>query len=114
MAQLTVAGGDLVLRLRVLEIAGAMHRSIRVPLSAVEAVRASDTMWGELSGMRMPGTGFPRVIALGTWRRKGSKDFAAIYRNTGVVITLHGMQWSRLLVSCDDPRAVCERIDAHR
>lgn len=114
MAQFTVDGNDLVLRLGALEIAGAFHRSIRVPLAAVTAVDPSESMWNQLRGMRMPGTGFPRAIALGTWRYKGSKDFAAVYRDTGVVVTLQGSRWSRLLVSCDDPHAVTEQITASK
>ena len=33
----------------------------------------------ELSGLRAPGTGLPGVIALGTWRGRGQKDFAALF-----------------------------------
>ncbi|QDQ96033.1 hypothetical protein [Tomitella fengzijianii] len=110
MAHLKVIGDDLVLRLSPLEVAGAMHRSVRVPLHCVASIAPSDLMWGELRGLRAPGTGLPRVIALGTWRSSGDRDFVAVYRTSGVVITLEDSEWSRLLVSSTDPDAVCARI----
>ncbi|GAA4802700.1 hypothetical protein [Tomitella cavernea] len=110
MAHLTVEGEDLVVRLSPIEVAGAFHRSPRVPLRCVTSVEPSDLMWGELRGFRAPGTGLPRVIALGTWRSAGHKDFVAVYKTTGVVVTLEDSEWSRLLVSSADPDAVCTRI----
>jgi len=114
MAQLLVDGSDVVVRLGALEVLGAFHRSVRAPLADVVTLEPSNTLWKQLRGMRLPGTGIPGVIALGTWRRKGAKDFLAVYRNTGVVVTLDGSDWSRLLVSCPDPRRTCEQINARR
>lgn len=67
MAGLAVEGHDLVVLLNPVEKVGAMHGSIRVPLTNVIAVEPSNAVWHELRGLRMPGTGFPGVIALGTW-----------------------------------------------
>jgi len=75
-----VDGTELVLHLTGVEKAEGFHRDIRVPLSAVSAVRVVDSAWqGELRGMRAPGTGLPDVIAVGTRRGGFGKDFAAVH-----------------------------------
>ena len=68
MATLITDGGDLVLALSAWERLGGLHGDIRVPLGSVEEVAVTDRPFGELRGMRAPGTGWPGRIALGTWR----------------------------------------------
>ncbi|CAA9266840.1 MAG: FIG00665670: hypothetical protein [uncultured Acidimicrobiales bacterium] len=99
-------GDDVVVRLGWLEKVGAFHGDVRFPRSAVRDVRVVERPVSEVSGVRMPGTGLPGVIALGTWRRRGGKDFVAIYRGRpGVVIDLDraAAGFDRLIVSVDDP-----------
>ena len=114
MACLVVDGRNLVVRLSPMEKLGALHGSIRVPLDNITAVVASNAMWRELRGLRMPGTGLPGVIALGTWRYRGGKEFVAVYRSTGVVVTLAGSEWKRLVVSSRVPHRICQEINASR
>jgi len=105
VAALRHEGSELVVRLNDLEKTGALRGDIRVPWSTVRDFRVSDSPFRELRGIRSPGTGLPGIIALGTWRGGGRKDFAALYRGGPcVVVTLEGSRWSRLLVS--DQRAV--------
>lgn len=114
MAELRIDGDDLVLSLSGLERVGAFHGSIRAPLSAVEDVAATDRPFKELRGQRAPGTGIPRVIALGTWRRRrGEKGFAAVYRGRrGVVVRLRDHAFGWLCVSAGDPEEIVARIRA--
>jgi hypothetical protein len=113
MATIRISGGDLIVRLSHLEKAGAMRGDVRVPVSAVRTVRVSDDAWSELEGMRAPGTGWPGVIALGTRRGGGGKQFAAIYRHRrSIVIDLEGTDFARLIVSLNDPDGVAARIRA--
>jgi hypothetical protein len=113
MATLTSEGIDLVLALSRLEKLGAFHGDIRVPLTAVERVDVSAAPFRELRGLRAPGTGVPRRIALGTWRRRDGKDFAALRgRRPGVVVHLREGQFRRLLVSADDAEGVAASIQA--
>jgi hypothetical protein len=115
VATLIIDDGHLVLAMSRLERIGGLHGDIRVPLSAVAEVAVSDTPFRELRGIRAPGTGMPRVIALGTWRTRTQKGFAAVYRGRpGVVVRLRGTEFAWLCVSADDPQAVAERIRAAR
>ena len=103
MATLRREGSEVVLRLNDLEKAGALHGDVRVPASAVVAVRVTRQPFRELRGIRAPGTGLPGVVALGTWRHRGGKDFAAVYRGgPAVVVELAGAPYDRLLVSAHD------------
>jgi hypothetical protein len=52
VADLEVEGDELVVHLRAIEKAEGMHGDIRVPLSAVTAVRSVDDPWPELRGIR--------------------------------------------------------------
>jgi hypothetical protein len=110
MAAIRISGGDLIVKLSHLEKAGAMRGDVRVPVSAVRTVRVTDDAWSELEGIRAPGTGWPGVIALGT-RRGGGKQFAAVYRHRrSIVIDLEGADFTRLIVSLNDPDGVAARI----
>ena len=103
MATLRREGDEIVVKLNDVEKAGALHGDVRVPASAVRSVRVTESPFRELRGVRAPGTGLPGVIALGTWRRRGGKDFAALYRGgPAVVVELEGADFGRLLVSSHD------------
>ena len=115
MAELEIDGRELVLHLRALEKAEGAHGDIRVPLTAVTAVRAVDDPWPELRGIRAPGTGLPDVIAVGTRRGGFGKDFAAVHgKGPAVVVELEGADYGRLIVSVDDAsvraRAIAEAV----
>lgn len=111
MATLRREGSELVVKLNDLEKAGALRGDVRVPLDAVRSVRVSLTPFRELRGIRAPGTGLPGVVALGTWRGRGGKDFAAVYRGgPAVVVELEGAEFRRLLVSAHDAAAVVDAL----
>lgn len=113
MATLRCEGDALVLRLSPREKFGALHDDVRVPLQAVRDIAVSDVPFDELRGLRAPGTGLPRRIALGTWRYRGGKDFAALYRGKpAVIVSLQDAPFGRLLVSADDAADVAARIRA--
>jgi len=113
VADLRTEDGELVLRLHVAEKAEGFHGDIRVPLSAVTAVRAVDDPWPELRGIRAPGTGLPDVIAVGTRRGAFGKDFAAVHgKGPAVVVELAGAEFGRLVVTEDDAPGVASAIRA--
>jgi hypothetical protein len=89
MAEIRIENGDVIVHLGLLEKAGALHGDVRIPRSAVTAVRVAENPFAEIKGIRFPGTGVPGLIALGTWRRKEAREFVCVYRGqSGVVIEL--------------------------
>jgi hypothetical protein len=113
VARLDVAGGELILHLSALErLGGFVRGDARIPLNAVRSVRAVENPWKELRGIRSPGTGWPGVIALGTRRFGGGKDFVAVYgKGPGVVVDLVGVDFARLVVSTRDAETVAAEIE---
>jgi hypothetical protein len=102
VARLDVDRDAVVVRLSLLERLGAFLASEpRAPASAVQSVRVSDDPWHELRGIRAPGTGWPGVIALGTWRFSGRRDFIAVYgrKQKAVVVELDGGDYARFVVT---------------
>ncbi len=69
MAEIRIQDGDIIVQLGSLEKIGALHGDVRVPRSAVIAMRVVENPFAEIQGIRFPGTGVPGLIALGTWRR---------------------------------------------
>jgi hypothetical protein len=103
MATVRREGDELVVLLNDLEKLGALRAFVRVPAAAVRSVRVSESPFRELRGIRAPGTGFPGIVALGTWRYRGGKDFVAVYRGEpAVVVELEGAPFARLVVSSHD------------
>ena len=113
MAHLDVAGGMLILHVSLLErIGGFVRGDAHVPLASVRSARVTGDPWGELRGIRMPGTGFPGKIALGTRRFSGGKDFVAVYgKGPAVIVELTGVEFSRLVVSTRGAELVAEEIN---
>ena len=111
MARLVLDGNDLVVRLSAWEKLGALQGDVRVPRGSVRAVVVSDRPWRAMRGARMPGTGCPGLVMLGTTRGRGYKDFNAVYRRRPVVVVdVDGQPFARLIVTAPDAAAVAERL----
>lgn len=111
MARLSVDGDELVLDLSGLEKVEGFHGDIRVPLASVRQVRFVDDPWPELRGIRAPGTGVPGVVAVGTRRGSGIKDFAAVHgQGPAIVVELDGADFDRLVVTEDDAESVAAEL----
>jgi hypothetical protein len=113
VAHLDLAGDTLILHLSLLErLGGFVSGDAHVPLTSVRAARVTDDPWGELRGIRMPGTGLPGKIALGTRRFNGGKDFVAVYgRRPAVIVELAGVEFSRLVVSTRGAEVIAAAIN---
>ena len=111
MATIRREGDEVVVKLNDLERLGALHGDLRVPATAVRTVRLTEQPFREIRGIRAPGTGVPRVLALGTWRYSGGKDFVVVHRNEpGIVVELEGAGFKRLIVSSHDAALLADAL----
>lgn len=103
MARIKVEDGQLVVDLTGFEKVEAFRGDVSVPVSTVRVVRWTSDPWSELRGIRAPGTGVPGVVAVGTRRGGGLKDFAAVHgKGPAVVVECEGADFDRLVVTEDD------------
>ena len=113
MARLVTADGSVRLALTRVERIEGFHGDITAPTGSVVSVRASDDLWSELRGVRAPGTGIPRVLAVCTCRGRFGKDFAAVHgRGPGVVVEFDCGPFRRWVVSVDDPGGAVAEVTA--
>jgi hypothetical protein len=113
MARVLTTGGSVTLVLTRVERLEGFRGDIVAPVTSVSGIRASDDLWSELRGIRAPGTGIPKVIAVCTCRGSFGRDFAAVHgRGPGVVVEFDGEPFQRWVVSTDEPGAVVDEVSA--
>lgn len=135
MAELIVDGDELLLRLPTRQKMAGFHKDIRVPLTAIRAVKPLDNPWMALRGRRMAGTVLRGVVAMGTWihadnasrgrdtdwrRHLGTSeagfDFVVLRKQQkGVQVDLNTGRFARFIVgvpASTDPKAEARRIAA--
>jgi hypothetical protein len=65
----------------------------------------------EVHGLRLPGTGFPDVIMVGTSRDEERVTFAVYHgRRPAVVVELTGQRYDRIVVTVENPDEVVARL----
>jgi hypothetical protein len=107
MARLLVNDDVVTVSLSAIEKAEAAHGDVSVPRAAVVSVRIVPDGMDEVHGMRMPGTGLPGVIMVGSWRDKGRVTFAVCHgRRPAVVLDLTGQRYDRVVVTVENPDEV--------
>ncbi len=91
----------------------ALKNSITVRLEKVTAVRADPDAIKSLHGLKAPGARVPGMIAAGTFRSIGSKEFWDIGRDHSkiLVIELRNERYARLVVDVEDPVLVAGQIE---
>ena len=115
VAHLIREGDELVVDLRGIEKAEALHGDVRVPVSAVTSVEVVDDVIHRVKGLKMPGSAWPGLFAMGTFVAKaenGGKTFALVHHNThrGLVVHLDGAKFDTLVVGLDDPEGTKAKL----
>lgn len=106
MASLLVNGDVVTVSLSVAEKIEALHGDVSVPRTAVLSARVVPDGMEEVHGLKMPGTGLPGVIMVGTWRDGETVTFAVCHgRQPAVVVDLTDQVYDRLVVTVEDPEA---------
>jgi len=104
VANLEITDDTVTVALTGAEKLEALHGDVTVPRSAVTSVRAVPDGMPEVHGLRMPGTGLPGVILVGTWRSPDGTTFAVCHgHKPAVVIELTGQRFDKIVATVDNP-----------
>ncbi|HTY72163.1 MAG TPA: hypothetical protein VMI11_07020 [Actinomycetes bacterium] len=112
MATLLQEGESYRVHLGSWERLGALRGDLVIPRSSVVDIRMVPDVVAEIRGIRAPGYGLPGHAAVGTWRGRGFKDFVAVSwrQRRGVVITLSGQEFDRVVLSSGPVVEVAQRM----
>jgi len=112
VANLLIDDDAVTVELSAIEKFEALHGNVTVPRSAIAGVRTVPDGMDELHGLRMPGTGVPGVVMVGTWRDHEIVTFAVCHgRRPAVVIDLTDQVYDRLVITVDDPDEAIARLN---
>lgn len=113
MAEVSIREGFLVVSIGWFETIRALRGSFSIPMAQVRgATEDSRYVAPKELGLRSPGTGFPGLVAEGTFRKNGEKVLSLWRRGQEVVvIELADARWNRLVVGCDDAKALADLIN---
>lgn len=111
MAELLVNDDVVTVSLSAVEKAEALRGDVSVPRAAVVSARITPDGMDEVHGLRLPGTGFPGVIMVGTWRDEDRVTFAVCHGGRpAVVLELTGQRYDRIVVTVENPDEVLARL----
>lgn len=112
MAKLSITKDQIRISLTAIEVLQALQTSFSLNLSDVRGATEDSEYIRSGLGLRSPGTGFPGVVAKGTFRKNGQKALSLWSRGQEVVvIELKNSKWDRVLFGCDDAKDLAAQIN---
>ncbi|GAB3555784.1 hypothetical protein [Spelaeicoccus albus] len=107
MANILMDDDTVTVSLSALEKVEALHGDVSVARSAIVGIHEVPDGLAEVHGVRLPGTGLPGMILVGTFREPDRRTFAVCHgANPAVVFDLKGEHFDRLVVTVDNPEAL--------
>ena len=111
MAVIRLAGTGVVVHLASWEKLLAMHGDISFPAAAIAEVTVVRRPFTGIRGVRSPGTGFPRIVAYGTYRHRDGKDLVLIHLGQPAVrLVLVDQEFSAVLLGARRPDALVDAL----
>ncbi len=112
MAEVSIDGGDLVVRIEGLDKLWALKSRLVIPLTNVRGATVDPGIVKERKGIRAPGTHLPGVITAGTFHIDGEQVFWDLRDpDKGVVVELADERYARLVIQVDNPAEVVALIE---
>lgn len=113
MAQVTITPNAMRVTLTAFEALRALQGSFEVPLGKIRGATDDSGYLEDGLGIRSPGTGFPGLIAEGTFRKDGQRTLWLWRKGQEIVVVeLADLKWDRLLIGCHDAKILAQRINS--
>jgi hypothetical protein len=112
MPTLDVRDGRVIVAFQGAQAVMALARQVSVPVEDIRSVSVVPDGWDVDLGFRVGGTGIPRRLAFGRYRRRGGgRTFAGLYcGQPALVIETSGGDWDRVAVALDDNEEAAARV----
>ncbi len=111
MASLVIDDQEVTVSLSAAERLEALHGNVTVPRAAVVRAWVAPDGLEEVHGLKMPGTGWPGVIMVGTWRDGEVVTFAVCHgRRSALVLDLADQVYDRIVVTVENPEEAVARL----
>jgi len=112
MAKVIIKNNEFQVLIGALETIQALQGSFSLPLSSVRGATEDPNYIRAGIGFRSPGTGFPGLIAEGTFRKIGEKTLSLWRKDQEiVVVVLENAKWDRLVIGCEDAKELASQIN---
>lgn len=113
MAKVEIKNDKLLVKLSFFEKIRALTNSFEVGFAQIRGVTEDSGYIKSGLGLRAPGTGFPGVIAEGTFYKNGIKKLSLWRRGQEtVVIELLNSKWDRLIIGCINAKQLAQEINS--
>ena len=113
MAKVLIDNNSLKISLTLFEKIRALSPSLNFDLKNVRGATDDSSFIKDGLGLRAPGTGFPGLIAEGTFYKKGDRIFALWHKGQQVVVVeLQNSFYDRLAIGCKDAKKLAKEINA--
>ncbi len=112
MAKVSITTGALRVSLTMFQTIRALQSSFEIPLSRIRGATEDTNYIRSGLGIRAPGTGFPGLVAEGTFFKDGQKTLSLWRKGQEIVVLeLENLKWDRILLGCDDSKQLAALIN---
>lgn len=99
-------------KLSAIEKLASLRWSVSVPLDSIRGATVDPKAVPKQLGLRAPGTGFPWLVAAGTFFKGGDRQFAFWKKGeTAVVVELQNQKFNRLILGTRSPQDLERKIN---
>ncbi len=113
MAKVRISNQKLDIQIGLLEAIQALQPSFSIKLENVRGATEDSGYIKSGLGFRSPGTGFPGLVAKGTFRKPGQRVLSLWNRGQEVVvIELKDSKWNRIVLGCEDAKNLATYINS--
>ena len=113
MPKYEITSKTFEIRLTPVERLASLRWGVSVPLSSIKGATIDRGAVPAQLGLRIPGTGFPGVIAAGTFIKNRDKQFVFwAIGDSVVVVELTGHKFQRLILGTKNPEELERQINS--
>lgn len=112
MPSYEIEKGKLEVKLSPIEKLASLRWSVSVPLDSIRGATVDPKAVPKQLGLRAPGTGFPWLVAAGTFFKSGDRQFAFWkIGETPVIVELQNHKFARLILGTKSPLDLERKIN---